>query len=485
MLGPPGAGKGRRLSALHEARVAAYFDGRYVARRHQAGLPLALRAKDKMDRASSSTTRQWSGSCESDCRVPTRRRVRARRIPPDALSGTGARRDHGGARRWTADRRRHCRAREELVGRLAARRICSKCGTNADSGDSVCRRCGGTLVLRSDDDERVVRERLKVYTQRSKPLVEFYRDRPTFRMVNGAQSPDRVFSGTSRPRSRRAARGGALRRGAGVASMIVCRSPIEIEKLRRVNQLVARILAELRPMVTPGVTTKEIDAWPKRSCARRAPSQRSRGTTGIRPRCACRSTSRWCTVSHRRGARRGGRAFARHGCEAGWILRRLCGDPSGRAVSLKRRTLLRVTEEALFHGIDVVRPGARVSDIGAAVQPHVEAHGFTVVREFVGHGIGTALHEEPQIANYGPSGRGPRLSEGMVLAIEPMVNAGAGGGEGAGGRLDGGDARRQPVGAFRAHRGRDPRRVRDPDAPRCGRGSGQRNCWRSVGSGPL
>jgi methionyl aminopeptidase len=86
--------------------------------------------------------------------------------------------------------------------------------------------------------------------------------------------------------------------------------------------------------------------------------------------------------------------------------------------------LLRVTEEALFRGIDSVRPGARVSDIGAAVQQHVEGQGYSVVREFVGHGIGTSLHEEPQVANYGPAGRGPRLSEGMVLAIEPMVNAG-------------------------------------------------------------
>ena len=83
-----------------------------------------------------------------------------------------------------------------------------------------------------------------------------------------------------------------------------------------------------------------------------------------------------------------------------------------------------MTNEALFLGIDAVKPGARVSDIGAAVQAHVEANGFSVVREFVGHGIGTSLHEEPQIANYGPGGRGPRLAEGMVLAIEPMVNVG-------------------------------------------------------------
>jgi adenylate kinase len=82
---------------------------------------------------------------------------------------------------------------EELVRRLAARRICSTCGTNADSGDPECRKCGGTLVLRSDDDEGVVRERLKVYAQQSKPLVDFYRNRPTFRVVDGTQSPERVF----------------------------------------------------------------------------------------------------------------------------------------------------------------------------------------------------------------------------------------------------------------------------------------------------
>ena len=97
--------------------------------------------------------------------------------------------------------------------------------------------------------------------------------------------------------------------------------------------------------------------------------------------------------------------------------------PIGR-VSEEAISLLRTTEEALFRAIDVVRPNARVSDIGAAVQAHVEGRGFSVVREFVGHGIGTELHEEPQIANYGPAGRGPRLAEGMVLAIEPMVNAG-------------------------------------------------------------
>jgi methionyl aminopeptidase len=97
--------------------------------------------------------------------------------------------------------------------------------------------------------------------------------------------------------------------------------------------------------------------------------------------------------------------------------------PVGK-VSEEAARLLRVTEESLYKAIEQVRPGARVSDIGHAVQRHVEAHGFSVVREFVGHGIGQRMHEEPQVPNYGEPGRGPRLAEGMVLAIEPMVNAG-------------------------------------------------------------
>src|SRR5204863_3489780 len=97
--------------------------------------------------------------------------------------------------------------------------------------------------------------------------------------------------------------------------------------------------------------------------------------------------------------------------------------PVGR-VTEEAASLLRVTEEALYKAIEHARPGGRISDIGNAVQRHVEAHGFSVVREFVGHGIGQQMHEEPQVPNYGEPGRGPRLAEGMVLAIEPMVNAG-------------------------------------------------------------
>ena len=131
--------------------------------------------------------------------------------------------------------------------------------------------------------------------------------------------------------------------------------------------------------------------------------------------------------------------------------------PVGRDRRRARRGCSTVTEASLYKALDAVRPGARVSDIGAAVQAHVEAHGFSVVREFVGHGIGTKLHEEPQIPNYGPAGRGPRLAEGMVLAIEPMVNLGKPAVKVLGDGWTAVTQGRQPVGALRAHGGGDRR----------------------------
>ena len=97
--------------------------------------------------------------------------------------------------------------------------------------------------------------------------------------------------------------------------------------------------------------------------------------------------------------------------------------PVGK-ITPEREKLLRVTRESLDRAIEKVRPGNRLGDISAAVQTWVETNGYSVVREFVGHGIGTKMHEEPQLPNYGAPGQGPRLQEGMVLAIEPMVNAG-------------------------------------------------------------
>ncbi len=207
--------------------------------------------------------------------------------------------------------------------------------------------------------------------------------------------------------------------------MIVCRSQAEIEKLRRVNQLVAEILAELRSTVVPGITTKEIDELAERRVREAGAVPAFKGYHGY-PATVCASVNE--QVVHGIPSVRPLVEGDILSVDMGAQLDGFFGDcavtvPVGR-VSPEAAGLLKVTEEALFHGIEAVKPGARVSDIGAAVQRHVEAHGYSVVREFVGHGIGTALHEEPQIANYGPGGRGPRLAEGMVFAIDPMVNLG-------------------------------------------------------------
>jgi methionyl aminopeptidase len=211
--------------------------------------------------------------------------------------------------------------------------------------------------------------------------------------------------------------------------MIVCRSAAELRRLRTVNQLVGRVLQQLRNAVEPGVTTADLDALAEKEIRAAGAVPAFKGYKGY-PASICASINE--QVVH--GIPSAARALKEGdiiSLDLGAKLDGFFGD-SAVTVGVGRITataaqLLKVTEESLWKGIDAVRPGARVSDIGHAVQRHVEQFGFTVVREFVGHGIGVELHEEPQIPNYGEPGRGPRLAEGMVLAIEPMVNAGGAG----------------------------------------------------------
>jgi methionyl aminopeptidase len=207
--------------------------------------------------------------------------------------------------------------------------------------------------------------------------------------------------------------------------VIVCKSPAEIEKMRAANQLVARILEELAAMVAPGVSTADLDAAAEAKVRAAGAEPAFKGYRGY-PATLCASVND--QVVH--GIPSATPLAAGHivSLDMGVKLNGYYGDsavtvPVG-AVSEDVRALLRVTQEALEKGIAQARVGSRISDIGHAIQAHVEAHGFSVVREFVGHGIGASLHEEPQIANYGEPGRGPRLAEGMTLAIEPMVNMG-------------------------------------------------------------
>ena len=207
--------------------------------------------------------------------------------------------------------------------------------------------------------------------------------------------------------------------------MITCRSSVELERLARVNGLVARVLSELMGAVAPGKTTRELDELAERRLREAGAVPAFKGYHGY-PSTICASVNE--QVIHGIPNDRPLNAGDILSIDLGAKLDGFFGDsavtvPVG-AVSPEAQRLLTVTKESLERAIAVVKAGARVHDIGAAVQEYVEAHGYSVVREFVGHGIGTSLHEEPQIPNYGTPGRGSRLAEGMVLAIEPMVNAG-------------------------------------------------------------
>ena len=207
--------------------------------------------------------------------------------------------------------------------------------------------------------------------------------------------------------------------------MIVRRSPAELDRMRRANALVAAVLTELRRLVAPGVTTKELDAVAERQIMEAGAVPAFKGYQGY-PATLCASLN--SAVVHGIPTTTPLVEGDIVSLDMGVVLDGFYGDsaitvPVGR-VSDRAAELLRVTRESLDLAIEQVQVNGHVSDIGHAVQHHVEAHGFSVVREFVGHGIGTELHEEPQIPNYGMSGRGPRLAAGMVLAIEPMVNIG-------------------------------------------------------------
>jgi methionyl aminopeptidase len=207
--------------------------------------------------------------------------------------------------------------------------------------------------------------------------------------------------------------------------VIVCKSPSEIEKMRAANQLVAQILDELAAMVAPGVTTADLDAAAEKKVRAGGAEPAFKGYRGY-PSTLCASVNE--QVVHGIPNTRPLVSGDIVSLDMGVKLNGYYGDSAVTvavgAVSDDVTRLLRVTEEALERGIAEVKVGGRISDIGHAIQSHVEANGFSVVREFVGHGIGASLHEEPQIANYGEPGRGPRMVEGMTLAIEPMVNMG-------------------------------------------------------------
>jgi methionyl aminopeptidase len=212
--------------------------------------------------------------------------------------------------------------------------------------------------------------------------------------------------------------------------MILLKSREEIERMRAANIIVAEILAELRACVRPGVSTADLDALAEELTRKKGARPAFKGyAVGGRvfPASVCISINDEVVhgvPSGRRVLREGDIV----GLDFGVCYQDYFGDaavtvPVGR-VTPEAGRLMEVTATALAAGIDAARAGCHVSDISAVIQDTAEAAGYSVVREFVGHGIGRSLHEDPQVPNYRTGGRGVRLQEGLVLAIEPMVNAG-------------------------------------------------------------
>jgi len=207
--------------------------------------------------------------------------------------------------------------------------------------------------------------------------------------------------------------------------VIIIKSEEEINKVGKACRIVAETLGYIRDFVREGVSTRELERKAEEFILARGGTPAFKGYRGY-PASICTSVNEQVVHGIPSEARlREGDIIS---IDLGVYHGGFYGDaavtlPVGR-ISPGAQRLLRVTEEALWAGIGAVREGARVSDIGSAVQGHVEANGFSVVRTFVGHGIGKLLHEEPQVPNYGTPGKGPRLRTGMTLAIEPMVNAG-------------------------------------------------------------
>lgn len=207
--------------------------------------------------------------------------------------------------------------------------------------------------------------------------------------------------------------------------MIILKTPDEIAVMAKASRVVAEALAVLKDAVKPGITTDELDRLAEAEIRARGAIPAFKGYRNY-PKTLCASVNE--QVVHGIPSKRVLKEGDIIGLDLGAIVGGFYGDSAvtvavGR-IDEKTATLVRITEESLSLAIEQARVGNRLSDISHAVQRHVEAAGYSVVTEFVGHGIGRQLHEEPQVPNYGKPGQGPRLQAGMVLAIEPMVNMG-------------------------------------------------------------
>lgn len=208
--------------------------------------------------------------------------------------------------------------------------------------------------------------------------------------------------------------------------MIVLKSAKELQRMREAGRIVARVHQEIKEIIRPGVTTKRIDQLAEQVIRKHGATPSFKGYNGF-PGSVCVSVNEELVhgIPGDRQLQEGdiisvdiGACYQGYHGDSAWTY------PVGR-VSAEAERLLHVTEASLYKGLAAAEPGARIGDISHAIQTLVEAEGFSIVQEYVGHGIGQSLHEDPKVPNYGPAGRGLRLKPGLTLAVEPMVNLGS------------------------------------------------------------
>jgi len=207
--------------------------------------------------------------------------------------------------------------------------------------------------------------------------------------------------------------------------MIIYKSDKEILAIKDSNQIVATILADLSAMVEPGIQTRELDEYALAKTKEMGAIPAFKGYRNF-PACLCTSINE--EIVHGIPSKRSLREGDIISLDFGVILDGYYGDaavtiPVGE-VSSTASKLISVVQQSFFEGLKQLKVGNRISDLSYAIQQYVESHGFSVIKTFVGHGIGMSLHEEPQIPNFGFPGHGPKIKPGMVLAIEPMIAAG-------------------------------------------------------------
>ncbi len=207
--------------------------------------------------------------------------------------------------------------------------------------------------------------------------------------------------------------------------MIIYKSEAEIEMMRKSSQIVARILSELREMIRPGLETRELDYYAETRARQLGAVPAFKGYRGY-PASLCVSVNEEIVHGIPSGRRlQEGDIVS---LDFGVVYEGFYGDaaltvPVGRVSDLALR-LIEVAERSFYRGLEELKVGNRLSDVSAAIQQEVEGAGFSIIRAFVGHGIGRSLHEEPQLPNFGLPGHGPKLKKGLTLAIEPMIAAG-------------------------------------------------------------